>query len=206
MTLESASKYRIMSVLVVNREWRNHRLRLRMLLHLMEECLHGFLELGIVALAPRFWIHLDFNIGTNACVLDSPMPFGSEKREAGRGYGTTVMEIELFTGVAGSEIEDLIPAEVIARELDRWLRSPDVPFAEEMQSGSPIVPQIEAWAMRHKVELPKPGWKVELAKRVKQRMLAEGPEVLSSEVLAKWEKLFAAFQKARTGAAAKATA
>lgn len=195
-----------MSVLVVNREWRNHRLRLRMLLHLLKECVHGFLELGIVAFAPRFWIHLDCNIGRNACVLDSPMPFGSEKREAGRGYGTTVMEIELFTGVAGSEIEDLIPAEVIARELDRWLRSPDVPFAEEMQSGSPIVPQIEAWAMRHKVELPKPGWKVELAKRVKQRMLAEGPEVLSSEVLAKWEKLFAAFQKARTGAAAKATA
>ncbi|HEV2222075.1 MAG TPA: hypothetical protein VGR84_03645 [Candidatus Acidoferrales bacterium] len=122
------------------------------------------------------------------------------------GEPNLILEIESFTGVAGSEIEDLIPAEVIARELDRWLRSPDVPFAEEMQSGSPIVPQIEAWAMRHKVELPKPGWKVELAKRVKQRMLAEGPEVLSSEVLAKWEKLFAAFQKARTEAAAKATA
>jgi predicted ATP-dependent endonuclease of OLD family len=122
------------------------------------------------------------------------------------GEPNLILEIESFTGVAGSEIEDLMPAGLIARELDRWLRSPDVPFAEEMRSGTPIVPQIEAWAMHHRGELPKPGWKVELAKRVKQRMLAEGPEALSSDVRARWEKLFAAFQKARTGAAAKATA
>lgn len=105
-----------------------------------------------------------------------------------------------------NQIEDLIPAELIARELDRWLRSSDVPFAEEMRSGAPIVPQIEAWATGHRLELPKPGWKVELAKRVKQRMLAEGPEALSPDVRARWEKLFVAFQTARTGAAAKATA
>lgn len=117
-----------------------------------------------------------------------------------------ILEIESFTGVAGLEIEDLIPAELIARELDRWLRSSDVPFAEEMRSGAPIVPQIEAWATGHRLELPKPGWKVELAKRVKQRMLAEGPEALSLDVRARWEKLFVAFQTARTGAAAKATA
>lgn len=122
------------------------------------------------------------------------------------GEPNLILEIESFTGVAGSEIEDLIPAELIARELDRWLRSSDVPFAEEMRSGAPIVPQIEAWATRHRLELPKPGWKVELAKRVKQRMLAEGPEALSPDVRARWEKLFVAFQTARTGAAAKATA
>jgi predicted ATP-dependent endonuclease of OLD family len=122
------------------------------------------------------------------------------------GEPNLILEMESFTGVAGSEIEDLIPAELIARELDRWLRSPDVPFADEMRSGTPIVPQIEAWATRHRVELPKPGWKVELAKRVKQRMLAEGPEALSSDVRARWEQLFVAFQTARTGTAAKATA
>lgn len=122
------------------------------------------------------------------------------------GEPNLILEIESFTGMAGSEIEDLIPAELIVRELDRWLRSPDVPFADEMRSGTPIVPQIEVWATRHRVELPKPGWKVELAKRVKQRMLAEGPQALSSDVRARWEQLFVAFQTARTGAAAKATA
>jgi predicted ATP-dependent endonuclease of OLD family len=122
------------------------------------------------------------------------------------GEPNLVLEIEAFTGIGGSEIEDLIPPQFIARELDRWLRESDVPFGDEMQPDAPIVPQIEAWAARHHVELSKPGWKVDLAKRVKQRMLAEGPEAFSSEMLSRWEKVFAAFQSARTGAAAKASA
>jgi hypothetical protein len=75
-----------------------------------------------------------------------------------------------------------------------------------LKKCDPLRHQIEAWAAKYKVELPKPGWKVEIAKRVKQRMLAEGPEALSSDVRARWEKLFVAFQTARAGAAAKATA
>lgn len=122
------------------------------------------------------------------------------------GEPNLVLEIETFSGMADSEIEDLIPQALIVRELDRWLRQSEVPFAEEMQRGTPIVPQIESWGARHNVQLPKPGWKVELAKRVKQRMLAEGPEALSPEVLSRWEKLFVAFQMARMGVAAKATA
>lgn len=124
------------------------------------------------------------------------------------GEANLLLEMESFTGMADSEIEDLIPAEVIARELDRWLRNSDVPFADEMQTGKPIVPQVETWAARHKIQLAKPGWKVELAKRVKQRLLAEGPEALSPDVLSRWDKLFAAFQTARVtvAVAAKATA
>ena len=85
-----------------------------------------------------------------------------------------VLEIETFTGMPDSEVEDLIPPAIIARELDRWQRTADVPFAEEMQPGKPIVQQIESWAKKHGVSLETPGWKPELAKRVKQRLLAEG--------------------------------
>jgi len=105
-----------------------------------------------------------------------------------------VLELESFTAMTGSEIEDLIPPGLLARELDKWKRSSDVPFADEMKSGTPIVPQIEAWATRHKVELAKPGWKVELAKKVKQRLLADGPDSVSPDVLQRWTNLFAAFQ------------
>lgn len=122
------------------------------------------------------------------------------------GEPNLLLEMETFTGLANSEIEDIMPPELIARELDRWLRNSDVPFADELRAGASIVPQIEAWASRHKIQLAKPGWKVELAKRVKQRLLAEGPESLSPDVLARWEKLFAAFQTARRAATAKATA
>ncbi|MFZ0681045.1 AAA family ATPase [Candidatus Binatus sp.] len=117
-----------------------------------------------------------------------------------------VLEIGSFTGMADSEIEDLAPPELVARELDRWQCGSDVPFAEEMKSGAPIVPQIEAWAMRNKVQFAKPGWKVELAKRVKQRLLVEGAQSqsLSSEILDLWQNLFNAFQAARSSAKASA--
>jgi AAA ATPase domain len=105
-----------------------------------------------------------------------------------------VLELESFTTMSGSEIEDLIPPGLLVRELDKWQRSSDVPFADELKSGTPIVPQIEAWATRHKVELAKPGWKVELAKKVKQRLLADGPDSVSPDVLQRWTNLFAAFQ------------
>jgi predicted ATP-dependent endonuclease of OLD family len=109
-----------------------------------------------------------------------------------------LLEVEPFAGMSNSEVEDLIPPDMIVRELDRWQRSAEVPFGDELKPGQPIVPQIEAWATRHKIELAKPGWKVELAKRVKQRLLAEGPKSAAPEVLDRWTKLFAAFQTART--------
>jgi|GEM_PF-4269654 len=58
-----------------------------------------------------------------------------------------------------------------------------------------IVPQIEAWAAKHGVTLAKPGWKVELAKRVKERILEDGPEKIDPAVLDLWTKLFKSFQQ-----------
>jgi hypothetical protein len=108
-----------------------------------------------------------------------------------------VLELEPFTGIPDCEIEDLIPPAVLARQLDRWQRTADVPFADEVQAGKLIVPQIEAWAAKHSIILEKPGWKVELAKRVKQQLLADGPAAISSDVLERWAKLFEALQNAR---------
>ena len=81
-----------------------------------------------------------------------------------------------------------------------------MPFVDEYKPGTAIVPQIEAWAKRHSVTLEKPGWKPELAKRVKQQLLADGPKQIESSVLDGWQKLFEAFQGARTKADAPVTA
>jgi energy-coupling factor transporter ATP-binding protein EcfA2 len=108
-----------------------------------------------------------------------------------------VLEVATYAAVADSEIEDLIPPELIARELDRWLR-PDARFEDQLQKGKPVVPQIEAWAQQHGVELQKPGWKVELAKRVKQRLLADGVSSVPQDYLDRWEKLFSVFQNVRS--------
>lgn len=112
-----------------------------------------------------------------------------------------VLQVADFAGMPNSETEDLIPAEFLVREIDKWQRGSDVQFADEWKKGAPIVPQIEAWAARHKVELSKPGWKVELSKRVKQKLLAEGAESVTPDVLNSWERLFNAFQGTRSVAA-----
>jgi energy-coupling factor transporter ATP-binding protein EcfA2 len=105
-----------------------------------------------------------------------------------------VLDASTFTGMAESEIEDLLPPKVVARELDRWQRDPSVQFETVIQAGQPIVPQIEAWAAKHGVTLKKPGWKVELAKRVKERLLADGPGAIEVALMERWEKVFGAFQ------------
>ena len=104
-----------------------------------------------------------------------------------------VLDVSTFTGIADSEIEDLLPPAIVARELDRWQRGPSIQFTDVMQAAQPIVPQIETWAAKHGVTLSRPGWKVELAKRVKERLLADGPGAIDPTVMDRWEKVFAAF-------------
>jgi energy-coupling factor transporter ATP-binding protein EcfA2 len=107
-----------------------------------------------------------------------------------------VVETDTFCNVTSSEVEDLIPSALIIRELDRWQRSAEVPFGDVYKTGAAIVPQIETWAPTQKIEL-KLGWKVELAKRVKKKILADGYGSVPTDVLAGWEKLFAAFRPGR---------
>jgi len=100
-----------------------------------------------------------------------------------------VLEVGTFIEMEGSEIEDLLPSELIVQQLDRWQREPEQAFAEVYQPGQPIVPQIEAWAATHHLELAR-GWKVELAKRVKQYLLQRGPGAVLDTTLQRWGQLF----------------
>lgn len=103
-----------------------------------------------------------------------------------------VLTVDQFTKVAGSEIEDLFPADFIARVVDRWQRAPDVPFQDVVKAGEPLVPQIEAWAAKHGVVL-EAGWKVKLAQRVKQFALDRGTGEIDAGTVDRWTKLFEAF-------------
>ena len=56
-----------------------------------------------------------------------------------------VLEVGPFAGgIADAEIEDILPAGIIIKQLGKWLRTVDVLFAEEYKPGAAIVPQIEA--------------------------------------------------------------
>lgn len=102
---------------------------------------------------------------------------------------------DTYVGFAGSEVEDLFPPEMVADAVDRHLRSADLPFAEMLKAG-PIVPQIELWAKSQSVELEF-GWKVEVAKRVKQSLLSKGIDAVGSSRIGMWTTMFEDFLGAK---------
>lgn len=105
-----------------------------------------------------------------------------------------VLEIRMFVDMDGAEVEDLIPAAMIVQHVDRMFRGPDELFVDFHQPGWPVVPQIEAWAKKRGVALEL-GWKVELAKRVKQALLQKGTTAVDQAVLDEWAKLFAVLER-----------
>ena len=103
-----------------------------------------------------------------------------------------VLCVDDFSGFEKSEIEDLFPPQLIAEVLDRWFRAEE-DFAPVLRSGEPIVPQFEKWAESKSITLEK-GWKVDLAKRVKEKAIKDGIEKISQESREMWKKLFARFE------------
>ena len=84
---------------------------------------------------------------------------------------------------------------MLTQVVDRWQRGPEQGFADVYQPGKPVIPQIENWAKANGVTLVSPSWKVELAKRVKQTLLAKNAKPIPEDIMKKWETLFAALLK-----------
>jgi hypothetical protein len=110
-----------------------------------------------------------------------------------KGEEIKILSTDEFSRIKGSELEDLIPHERFVDAVDRVLRASDQPFSEVATKGSPIVPQVEAWANREKIELPL-GWKVQVAKRVKVLLLSRGIGSVESDLVEQWVALFARFE------------
>ena len=100
-----------------------------------------------------------------------------------------VLLVQDYTGITGSEIEDLFPSSVVAAAVDRLFADPDQAFSDTVDPSLPIVGQIETWVVGRGRKLEK-GWKVELAKRVKQSALDRGLKGVDAPVVERWERLF----------------
>lgn len=106
-----------------------------------------------------------------------------------------VLNVGSYVGFEFAEVEDLMPTAILAAQIDRHFRvpEPEDEFSSMVKSGHPVVPQIEAWAAAHKIELPQ-GWKVRLATTVKQQLLARGLDVVDPALRQVWANLFVAFE------------
>ena len=101
-----------------------------------------------------------------------------------------ILDVAMYTGIDGSEIEDLIPVDLMCSSVDKWQRGPEEAFVDACRPGVPVIDQIEVWAAAHNIVLASPAWKVELAKRVKQSLLAKQADTIPQTYLRKWEELF----------------
>lgn len=106
------------------------------------------------------------------------------------GNASLIKYVGELLGRDGSEIEDLLPQEMIADAASRMFKG-DEDFRDVAEKDSPIVPQIEAYATKHGLLLPN-GWKVDLARAVKQKLL-KSPESVPEDLLAIWTSLFTLF-------------
>lgn len=100
-----------------------------------------------------------------------------------------VLETDTFTGKTGSEIEDLIPVDLIVDSFDRLFRSEDGIEINDIDLNAPIIPQLEKFADDNQIILEL-GWKVELSKKVKQKFKSEVAQDLED----KWKDLFSRLQ------------
>jgi len=100
-----------------------------------------------------------------------------------------LIDMKEITNIDNSEIEDLIPFELMNRQLNKWFGSLDDDF--EPDSSKAIIPQIKNFAQDNNVDLPD-GWKVILAESVK-RDLQKLKTTISDQTMKIWETLFGKF-------------
>lgn len=108
-----------------------------------------------------------------------------------------VLSTRDFVGFDFAETEDLLHEQVVAAA-QRSLRGPDDDFGDVATTGTPIVPQVEAYAAKHGLKL-ETGWKVDLARQVKLRLLRDVDKI-PDQVLDNWAALFARLDAAPVAA------
>ena len=101
---------------------------------------------------------------------------------------TPLILLDAVTGLAGSTVEDLFPVTDLAAQLDRVERRPERLFADTVKSGQTFVAQAQAWAEAESITLPE-NWRVQLAERMRHRMLEAGPRQIADTTLAQWQEL-----------------
>ena len=101
---------------------------------------------------------------------------------------TELHMLKALTNLQDSTIEDLFVVEELAVQLDRIERRPERLFADMLLPDRPFVAQAVAWAEAEGITL-RDDWRIQLAERMRHRMLDAGPGRIGSETLAQWRRL-----------------
>lgn len=106
-----------------------------------------------------------------------------------------IIDVGEFLDFDNGEVEDLLPPKLMARQIGRLFRDvEDEDFEDFLVTEQAIVPQVEAFAAKYNITLPK-GWKVDVARGVKQQLQKAKTGTVPDEYLKKWETLFDKFNR-----------
>ena len=101
-----------------------------------------------------------------------------------------IISMRGITSIDQSEVEDIIPFNVIEKKVQNLLLiDDDDDNGFEYEIGKPILPQIEQYAKEQSIDLPQ-GWKVELARTFNRRMFGKKKVEIPEENKKMWIELF----------------
>lgn len=107
------------------------------------------------------------------------------------GMGSDVLTLPGLIGRPRTSIEDLMPPAMLAETVDRLERRPETMLGDTLRADLPFVPQAESWARTGGVALH-PDWRLDLARRMRDRLLTRGPEAVPAEMRARWREVIEA--------------
>ena len=119
------------------------------------------------------------------------------KKTQYEGHEDRIVLLSDVSCIAEAEIEDLIPTDIFAwavnRSLGRFVFEANDDFTDFVTEKGLHVTQVEEYARKYDFDL-RTGWKVDVAKRVKERIMENRDLVdKSSEIVRKWKDLFELF-------------
>lgn len=110
------------------------------------------------------------------------------ERELYKELPGKIIEIASVINKEAGEVEDLIPVTYLEKPINKLFKDlDDVEFWDEFDESKEILPQLETFAKINAITLPK-GYKVEIAKAVKQRISKAINHAPSMEAI--WINLF----------------
>lgn len=119
------------------------------------------------------------------------------KEDLYQGNHERLHAVKDMTKMEQSEVEDLIPPNMIAGCANNIIQGSSDTFMEDyeeivIEEDRPIIPQIEKHARSNNVFLRK-GYKVDLAKRVKRILSIKNENQIEEKYIEMWRKLFELF-------------
>lgn len=105
-------------------------------------------------------------------------------------HNNRIIDIFSLTEIENSEVEDIIPFVLVKRSISKLFNTiDDGDFEDEYDKDSPLVPQVEEFAKKYSVILPK-GWKVDMARSAKNALKNKSQSDIEKKYLDIWESLF----------------